>query len=86
MTLSIYALTRQAMARFMEKIRGNKVKFNTNKMVLTAGSTSANETLMFCLANPGDAFLIPAPYYPGYVYSFYTNVFKFITVGYKKGH
>lgn len=83
MTLSIYALMRQAMAKFMEKIRGSKVKFNTNKMVLTAGSTSANETLMFCLANPGDAFLIPAPYYPGYVY---TNVFKFITVGYKKGH
>lgn len=60
----------QAMAKFMGKIRENKVKFDTNKMVLTAGSTSANETLMFCLANPGDAFLIPAPYYPGYVYRF----------------
>jgi len=58
------------MAKFMGKIRENKVKFDTNKMVLTAGSTSANETLMFCLANPGDAFLIPAPYYPGYVYIF----------------
>ncbi|KAH0854674.1 LOW QUALITY PROTEIN: hypothetical protein HID58_057790 [Brassica napus] len=57
---------KDAMAKFMEKIRGSKVKFNTNKMVLTAGSTSANETLMFCLANPGDAFLIPAPYYPGF--------------------
>ncbi|KAL9816658.1 1-aminocyclopropane-1-carboxylate synthase 11 [Arabidopsis thaliana] len=54
------------MAKFMGKIRENKVKFDTNKMVLTAGSTSANETLMFCLANPGDAFLIPAPYYPGF--------------------
>ncbi|KAL1223543.1 1-aminocyclopropane-1-carboxylate synthase 11 [Cardamine amara subsp. amara] len=57
---------KDALAKFMGKIRGNKVKFDTNKMVLTAGSTSANETLMFCLANPGDAFLIPAPYYPGF--------------------
>lgn len=60
----------QAMAKFMGKIRGNRVKFDTNKMVLTAGSTSSNETLMFCLADQGDAFLIPAPYYPGYVCSF----------------
>ncbi|RWW51930.1 hypothetical protein BHE74_00041687 [Ensete ventricosum] len=28
-------------------------------------STSANETLMFCLAEPGEAFLLPTPYYPG---------------------
>ncbi|KFK26722.1 hypothetical protein AALP_AA8G284400 [Arabis alpina] len=57
---------KDALAKFMAKIRGNKVKFDTSKMVLTAGSTSANETVMFCLADPGDAFLIPAPYYPGF--------------------
>lgn len=51
----------------MAKIRGNKVKFDPKKLVLTAGATSANETLMFCLADPGDAFLLPVPYYPGYV-------------------
>nr|WDV57385.1 1-aminocyclopropane-1-carboxylate synthase 3-like protein [Solanum tuberosum] len=50
----------------MSEIRGNKVTFNPNKLVLTAGATSANETLMFCLANPGDAFLLPTPYYPGF--------------------
>lgn len=72
------------MAKFMGKIRENKVKFDTNKMVLTAGSTSANETLMFCLANPGDAFLIPAPYYPGYVYTFTLNVFEYVRVNYKR--
>lgn len=55
----------QVLVEFMSKIRGNKVTFDPNKLVLTAGSTSANETLMFCLADPGDAFLLPAPYYPG---------------------
>ncbi len=49
----------------MAEIRRNKVKFDPNKLVLTAGSTSANETLMFCLAERGDAFLLPTPYYPG---------------------
>lgn len=68
----------QALVQFMSEIRGNKVTFNPNKLVLTAGATSANETLMFCLANPGDAFLLPTPYYPGYVmFIFYTvSVYK----------
>lgn len=57
----------QAMTKFMSEIRGNKVSFDSNKLVLTAGATSANETLMFCLADQGDAFLLPTPYYPGYV-------------------
>lgn len=55
----------QALAEFMSEIRGNKVRFDPNHIVLTAGATSANETLMFCLAEPGDAFLLPTPYYPG---------------------
>jgi len=54
----------------MAEIRGNKVSFEANNIVLTAGATSANETLMFCLAEAGDAFLLPTPYYPGYVYIF----------------
>lgn len=58
----------QELVKLMARIRGNKVKFDLNKLVLTAGSTAANETLMFCLADPGDAFLLPTPYYPGYVY------------------
>ncbi|XP_071706342.1 1-aminocyclopropane-1-carboxylate synthase 3-like [Rutidosis leptorrhynchoides] len=57
---------KNALAEFMSEIRENKVTFNPNNLVLTAGSTSANETLMFCLANPGDAFLLPTPYYPGF--------------------
>ncbi|VFQ70287.1 unnamed protein product [Cuscuta campestris] len=57
---------KNALVEFMSEIRGNKVAFDSNKLVLTAGATSANETLMFCLADPGDAFLLPTPYYPGF--------------------
>ncbi|OIV94676.1 hypothetical protein TanjilG_25900 [Lupinus angustifolius] len=57
---------KKAMVDFMAEIRGNKVTFDPNHIVLTAGSTSANETLMFCLAEQGDAFLLPTPYYPGF--------------------
>lgn len=57
---------KQALVDFMAEIRGNKVTFDPNHIVLTAGSTSANETLMFCLAEKGEAFLLPTPYYPGF--------------------
>ncbi|KAL1333275.1 hypothetical protein HN51_062057 [Arachis hypogaea] len=57
---------KEAMVDFMAEIRGNRVTFDPDHMVLTAGSTSANETLMFCLAEKGDAFLLPTPYYPGF--------------------
>lgn len=49
----------------MAKIGGNKVKFDPNNLVLAAGATSANETLIFCLADPGDAILLPTPSYAG---------------------
>ncbi|CAN8314788.1 unnamed protein product [Cochlearia groenlandica] len=57
---------KNALADFMSENRGNKVSFDPNNLVLTAGATSANETLMFCLADPGEAFLLPTPYYPGF--------------------
>ncbi|KAJ4962510.1 hypothetical protein NE237_022449 [Protea cynaroides] len=57
---------KNAMVEFMAEIRGNKVSFDPKKLVLAAGATSANETLMFCLAEPGEAFLLPTPYYPGF--------------------
>ncbi|KAG7571810.1 Pyridoxal phosphate-dependent transferase [Arabidopsis suecica] len=57
---------KNALADFMSENRGNRVSFDSNNLVLTAGATSANETLMFCLADPGDAFLLPTPYYPGF--------------------
>ncbi|NP_001313149.1 1-aminocyclopropane-1-carboxylate synthase-like [Nicotiana tabacum] len=57
---------RQAVARFMEKVRGDRVTFDPNRIVMSGGATGAHETLAFCLANPGDAFLVPTPYYPGF--------------------
>ncbi|XP_058772852.1 1-aminocyclopropane-1-carboxylate synthase 3-like [Vicia villosa] len=57
---------KKALVDFMAEIRGNKVTFDPNHIVLTAGATSANETLMFCLADKGEAFLLPTPYYPGF--------------------
>ncbi|KAG6701140.1 hypothetical protein I3843_08G143300 [Carya illinoinensis] len=57
---------KKALVEFMAEIRGNKVTFDPSRLVLTAGSTSANETLMFCLAEAGEAFLLPTPYYPGF--------------------
>ncbi|KAJ1293798.1 hypothetical protein BS78_01G096300 [Paspalum vaginatum] len=57
---------KNALARFMSEQRGFMVAFDPRNIVLTAGATSANEALVFCLADHGDAFLIPTPYYPGF--------------------
>ncbi|KAL6330858.1 hypothetical protein AAG906_009286 [Vitis piasezkii] len=57
---------RKAMASFMEQIRGGRAKFDPDRVVLTAGATGANELLTFILADPGDALLVPTPYYPGF--------------------
>ncbi|KAH6788501.1 1-aminocyclopropane-1-carboxylate synthase 9 [Perilla frutescens var. frutescens] len=57
---------KKELANYMSVIRDNKVEFDSKKLVLTAGSTSANETLIFCLAERGEAILIPTPYYPGF--------------------
>ncbi|GFY92391.1 1-amino-cyclopropane-1-carboxylate synthase 2 [Actinidia rufa] len=57
---------RNAVAEFMGRVRGGRVKFDPNRIVMGGGATGANELLMFCLADPGDAFLIPTPYYPAF--------------------
>lgn len=56
---------RRAIAEFMEKARGGRAKFDPDRIVMSGGATGAQETLAFCLANPGEAFLVPTPYYPG---------------------
>ncbi|KAL7160024.1 hypothetical protein ABFS83_01G067200 [Erythranthe nasuta] len=56
---------RNAVARFMERVRGNRVRFDPNRIVMSGGATGAQETLAFCLADSGDALLVPTPYYPG---------------------
>ncbi|KAK4483494.1 hypothetical protein RD792_010690 [Penstemon davidsonii] len=55
----------QAVAKFMEKTRGGRASFDPDRIVMAGGATGANELLMFCLADPGDGFLVPTPYYPG---------------------
>nr|XP_043624475.1 1-aminocyclopropane-1-carboxylate synthase [Erigeron canadensis] len=57
---------RKAIANFMGKARGNRVAFDPDRIVMGGGATGASESLMFCLADPGDAFLIPTPYYPAF--------------------
>ncbi|XP_022931369.1 1-aminocyclopropane-1-carboxylate synthase-like [Cucurbita moschata] len=57
---------RNAVANFMAKVRGNRVQFDPDRVVMSGGATGAHETVAFCLANPGEAFLVPIPYYPGF--------------------
>ncbi|XP_028769301.1 1-aminocyclopropane-1-carboxylate synthase-like isoform X1 [Neltuma alba] len=57
---------RNGVAKFMSKVNGGMVKFEADRIVMSGGATGANEVIMFCLADPGDAFLIPSPYYPAY--------------------
>ena len=58
-------LSQQAVAEFMTQILEKEVCFNPSQIVLTAGATPAIEMLSFCLADVGNAFLVPTPYYPG---------------------
>ncbi|XP_057981060.1 1-aminocyclopropane-1-carboxylate synthase-like [Malania oleifera] len=57
---------RRAVASFMGRVRGGRVTFDPDRIVMSGGATGANETVTFCLADPGDAFLVPSPYYPAF--------------------
>ncbi|OIT39903.1 PREDICTED: 1-aminocyclopropane-1-carboxylate synthase-like [Nicotiana attenuata] len=57
---------RSAVARFMEKVRGDRITFEAERIVMSGGATGAHELLAFCLADPAEAFLVPTPYYPGF--------------------
>lgn len=56
------------MAKYMRKVTGGRARFDPDRIVMSGGATGANELIAFCLADPGDAFLIPTPYYPAYVH------------------
>ncbi|ONK56276.1 uncharacterized protein A4U43_C10F5930 [Asparagus officinalis] len=64
------------MVDFMGRIMGGSVTFNPSQIILTGGASAAIEALGFCLADPGNAFLVPSPYYPGVgaIYSYNENV------------
>lgn len=55
-----------AMSGFISEVMRGAISLNPSNLVLTSGATPAVEILCFCLADHGDAFLIPAPYYPGF--------------------
>ncbi|KAK9279021.1 hypothetical protein L1049_012696 [Liquidambar formosana] len=57
---------RKAVAKFMGRVRGDRVTFDPDRIVMSGGATGANELIMYCLADPGDAFLVPSPYYPAF--------------------
>ncbi|XP_057450003.1 1-aminocyclopropane-1-carboxylate synthase-like [Lotus japonicus] len=57
---------REAVAKFMARTRGNRVTFDPDRVVMSGGATGAHEVTAFCLADPGDAFLVPTPYYAGF--------------------
>ncbi|KAE8710837.1 putative aminotransferase ACS10 [Hibiscus syriacus] len=54
-----------AVAGFMSQVMEKDVSFNPSQIVLTAGANPAIEILSFCLADTGNAFLVPTPCYPG---------------------
>ncbi|KAK4425170.1 1-aminocyclopropane-1-carboxylate synthase 2 [Sesamum alatum] len=57
---------RHGVAKIMKKVRGGKVNFDPDRIVMAGGVRGAMEMVMFCLADPGDAFLVPSPWYPGF--------------------
>uniref|UniRef100_A0ACD5ZNN6 Uncharacterized protein n=1 Tax=Avena sativa TaxID=4498 RepID=A0ACD5ZNN6_AVESA len=57
---------KMALAGFMRQIMKDSVSFDPSQMVITSGATPAMEILSFCIADPGNAFLVPSPYYPGW--------------------
>ncbi|BAF18603.1 1-aminocyclopropane-1-carboxylate synthase 6-like [Oryza sativa Japonica Group] len=57
---------KMALAGFMRQIMQGSVSFEPSQVVITSGATPAMEILSFCLADPGNAFLVPSPYYPGW--------------------
>jgi 1-aminocyclopropane-1-carboxylate synthase len=64
------------MAKFMGQVRGGKVTFDPDRVVMSGGATGAQDTLAFCLADPGDAYLVPTPYYPAYVLTSSSLIFN----------
>ncbi|CAI0444728.1 unnamed protein product [Linum tenue] len=48
----------------MGKVRGDRVSFDPDRIVMAGGATGAHETVAFYLADPDEALLVPTPYYP----------------------
>ncbi|XP_024985802.1 probable aminotransferase ACS12 [Cynara cardunculus var. scolymus] len=55
---------KMAVAGFMSQAMEGRVLFDPSQIFLTSGATPAVEMLAFCLADSGNAFLVPSPYFP----------------------
>ncbi len=53
-----------AMSKFLERSFG--VQLEPQRLVIGNGATAIIDMLGFALCEPGEAFLVPAPYYPGF--------------------
>ncbi|CAK9135188.1 unnamed protein product [Ilex paraguariensis] len=57
---------KMAIAGLMSRVMGSAALIDPSKLILTSGATPAVEILCFCLADQGNALLVPTPYYPGF--------------------
>lgn len=62
------ACFRRAIAQLFSKRAGRNI--SPDHIVTAAGTTAILEILAFCLCDPGDAILVPAPFYSGFGYAF----------------
>lgn len=74
---------RNAIAEYWQTLifgRNSIPMLNSNRIVVGAGCSLALEMLATMLGDPGDVFLIPAPYYPGFVNDIFDRA-KIIPIG-----
>eukprot|EP00850_Spirogloea_muscicola_P026218 SM006127S20104 [mRNA] locus=s6127:17:629:- [translate_table: standard] len=45
---------------------GTSAPLGADDLVCVAGASAAVELLAMAIADPGDGFIVPAPYYPGF--------------------
>eukprot|EP00741_Cyanophora_paradoxa_P003902 tig00000737_g3796.t1 len=59
-------LRKEVAALMSRTLFDNAPRADADDLVLTAGAGSLLESLAFCIAEAGDAILVPAPYYSGF--------------------
>jgi DNA-binding transcriptional MocR family regulator len=57
---------RMAMALYLQRLLGLSKNLNASNLVVGAGCNAVLENLCFCLTQPGDAVMIPTPYYAAF--------------------
>lgn len=57
---------RVAIASYLQRLLGLSKKMETSNLIVGAGCNAVLENLCFCLTQPGDAVMIPTPYYAAF--------------------